>query len=132
MFKLTLSDVKAAGLAALYAGKLSAQGPTPECAYRDDHGRPCVIGAALPFDVVDCLIDVGQGDEKVSDLSSNIVVTDPDELPKLARLQAIHDRWAQMEAGWLAPSTSIHDDNTDLIGLSTRELQVLLEKELTS
>lgn len=124
-FTLTLADVKAKGLAALEAGQLSAQGPTPMCAYRDPSGRPCIIGTVLPDDFIDEHIN-----EKPVYLLP-LVEIEPIELCALSRLQSIHDRWAQVASGVSDPEDFWPHDEA-LIGLDATELEALLRKELTT
>lgn len=80
---LDVQTVARAALKAYKEGRLSAQGPTPACRYRDASGRPCAIGAAIPD-------DVAAEWDNVSD--SEFMVGAPFALK---RLQMKHDQWAQ-------------------------------------
>jgi hypothetical protein len=89
---ITREAVYAKGLAALNAKRLSAQGPTPTCAYRDASGCPCIIGtvlserdaAALEVESVD------------SAYESHLVSFDAD-VSLFQQLQLAHDFWAAVE-----------------------------------
>lgn len=73
---------------AYLAGRLSAQGPTPACDYRDVSGRPCVIGAAMSEEEAEglrgtvCLL-LARGEVR-----TNAPVF-------LGKLQNAHDDWAK-------------------------------------
>lgn len=84
---LTVQGVKAAGLKAYNEKRLSAQGPTPACKYRDDSGRPCIIGASIPDDIAATLPQSAP----VWLLRSNGVHIDSEEI---CYLQRLHDAWA--------------------------------------
>lgn len=85
--RLTLAAVKEAGLKAYNEKRLSAQGPTPACKYRDDSGRPCIIGASIPDDIAATL----RQSAPVWLLRSNGVHIDSEEI---CYLQRLHDAWA--------------------------------------
>lgn len=89
-FVITTAALVKAAREAFEAGDLSAQGPTPECKYRDASGRPCAIGAVLSDEVV----AEGQIEGRyVSELTSvdGVVLEDADYAQQL---QAEHDAWA--------------------------------------
>lgn len=131
--KLTLAEIKAAGLAAYHAGQLSAQGPEPACLYRDGAGRPCVIGAAMP----EAFLDTDPEEDSfwgksISDLvDDEYVEMDLEELPAARRLQAIHDRWAQIENYTIEPDEPCRL-LPELQGLTIDDLKALLVAELTA
>lgn len=84
--KLTLAEVKTQGLKAYNEKRLSAQGPTPRCNYRDPSGRPCIVGAAIPDDIASKLPQTaaawslrGEGVEIACGIT---------------HLQKLHDAWA--------------------------------------
>lgn len=85
---LTLAQVKKAGLLAYHEKRLSAQGPTPSCMYRDASGRPCVIGAALTDEQAAGIPE----SPLVSLIFGGMIVTGA--IRGLPRLQELHDRWA--------------------------------------
>lgn len=86
---LTPEIVKAAGLKAYEEGRLSAQGPTPACQYRDDSGRPCVIGAAIPDDHP----GLAEFNESVPVDGLTMWHIQLQDVPTLRRLQGLHDSW---------------------------------------
>ena len=94
---LTLKGVKAAGLAAFRDRRLSAQGPTPECAYRDTSGLPCVVGAAMTDEQVAALKDSSNNHTSIWALvdSGKVRVSRGATHGKLKELQAAHDQWAR-------------------------------------
>jgi len=83
---LDTTQVAKAALKAYKEGRLSAQGPTPECAYRDSSGRPCAIGAAIP----DKLAEVLTG-SIFAIISTRGWRTN--NIQGLSMLQAAHDDW---------------------------------------
>lgn len=90
---LTLAQVKEAGLKAYHEKRLSAQGPTPGCFYRDPSGRPCVIGASLADE--DAKRFDAQAVSAVSALCGMYFIKiSASELGPIAELQQWHDRWA--------------------------------------
>jgi hypothetical protein len=103
--KLTLAQVKAAGLKAYEEGRLSAQGPTPQCAYRDVSGLPCVIGAALPDEVADNPSTNGVNVEGL--LTRKLITTRA--LTSLMILQEAHDEWATAKAKGHASEAAGHE-----------------------
>lgn len=84
---LTLAAVKEAGLKAYNEKRLSAQGPTPACRYRDDSGRPCIIGASIPDEIAATL----PSQYPVWLLRSYGVHIDSETI---CYLQRLHDAWA--------------------------------------
>lgn len=92
MITLTLADVKAKALAAYNEKRLSAQGPTPACMYRDPSGLPCIIGAAMTDEEAEALTreDNVVG---VATLRSRGRVKMDHNLD-LAKGQELHDSWA--------------------------------------
>lgn len=87
--RLTLAQVKEAGLKAYHEKRLSAQGPTPSCMYRDASRRPCVIGAALTDEQAPDIPEMAIG----SLIREKVIVTNATR--GLPRLQEAHDRWAK-------------------------------------
>jgi hypothetical protein len=96
--KLTLAEVKAAGLKAYEEKRLSAQnvkGRRSRCFYRDHAGDPCVIGAAMTdraarrFDRRD--------DPSIAALVEDGLV-ETDDRSTLSLLQAEHDAWTVGDA----------------------------------
>lgn len=129
MFKLTLADVKAKGLEAYKAGRLSAQGPTPACQYRDASGRACVVGAALPDELADSLGGLNFAVLQTL-IDDNVVYVSDDEEYEIARLQVLHDRWANLVSGKVEPgSLCVFAD--DLDDLTAAEIEAVLVEELT-
>lgn len=106
---LPLAKVVKAARKAYDEGRLSAQGPTPACRYRDRSGRPCAIGAALTDKRArEC---DGYGASDIPSLvRSGALVTD--DVDALDNLQIAHDYWANGAANG-----------------ATRFLQVLTELE---
>ena len=92
---LTLDQVRAAGLAAYHAKQLSAQGPTPMCAYRDPSGRPCIIGAAMTESEVDAIGSNVPVDVFYVRTNTDVPDTIPEERNALSTLQTVHDCWAK-------------------------------------
>lgn len=90
---LTLKAVKEAGRKAYLEGRLSAQGPTPECAYRDKSGRPCIIGAALTDEEARALDHADDG--SIDDLIREGLVKTA-ATAALPALQTAHDHWASV------------------------------------
>lgn len=88
---LPIRDVALAAKKALDEGRLSAQGPTPACEYRDKSGRPCAIGAAISDEDVTYL--EGELSTGIFDLYGEGLVT-TDDLSQLCELQGSHDNWA--------------------------------------
>lgn len=95
---LPLALVLEKGREAFLVGRLSAQGPSPQCAYRDESGLPCVIGAALTDDEAALL-----SSRKLTNIQSliddGLVVTRARRA--LPRLQQLHDVWASHESDYL-------------------------------
>lgn len=132
MFKLTLADVKTKGLKALNEGRLSAQGPRPECAYRDEDGRPCVVGAAFPKRFINKLDDGSQIYAAVSNLVVRGLIEIPEEeYEAINRLQKVHDRWAQVAGGKVPPNARL-GSQSDLWGLDAEALERKLREELSA
>lgn len=71
--------------------RLSAQGPTPRCAYRDPSNNPCVIGVSMTdrqaryCDAIDT--------SSVNDLYNKDII-ETDDIAFLNILQKHHDKWA--------------------------------------
>ena len=131
-FHLTLADVKTKGLKALNEGRLSAQGPKPECMYRDEDGRPCVVGAALSEDLINKLDDGSQIYAAVSKLWVLGLIKIPDgEYEPINRLQKVHDRWAQVVGGTVHPDQRL-GSQPDLWGLDAEALERKLREELSA
>ena len=92
---ITLQEVRTAGRQAYNEKRLSAQGPTPMCAYRDDSGRPCIIGAAMTDEEAKRTSDglpvqlFNAGDSRAG------VAINPEERTELQDLQTLHDAWAR-------------------------------------
>jgi len=92
---LTLAEVRTAGLAAYHAKQLSAQGPTPACAYRDASGRPCIIGAAMTDEEAASIgpaVPVNMFHHRAL---SGVPDTLSEERTELSALQTVHDCWAK-------------------------------------
>lgn len=87
---LPLSLVIEKGRQAYLEGRLSAQGPTPACRYRDGSGRPCVIGAALSDEEAARLDATRCG---ITGLHTRALIT-TDREGFLVALQNAHDAWA--------------------------------------
>lgn len=85
---LELRTVALAAKKAFDEGRLSAQGPTPACEYRDCSGLPCAIGAALSD-------DFARGLPKNANVwamrETGLITTD--DFEGLRNLQDAHDRW---------------------------------------
>lgn len=93
-FKLTLAGIKAAGLKALDEGRMQIQSPTkPErgCMYRDPAGFCCVIGSALPDDLLPPSAN-WKGIGRVFTEHSTLVTYERGEWRKIQELQATHDQ----------------------------------------
>lgn len=107
--QLNVLKVAQAAKKAFDEGRLSAQGPTPMCAYRDDSGRPCAIGAALTDRQAKALDDAGEFSATgvVKLLREGRIKTDsPDDL---SALQATHDDWAVSVSGRRSAQRIEHD-----------------------
>lgn len=85
---LKARDVALAAKAAYDEKRLSAQGGTPGCYYRDASGRPCAVGAALT-------------DEQAKKIHNGATVyglvefgIEFDEVVAVYLLQEAHDSWA--------------------------------------
>lgn len=87
---LALARVKEAGLKAYHEKRLSAQGPFPQCAYRDRGGRPCIIGAAIDTRAAHRLDREADSDVVSLAMLGLILV---DDVASLAALQDQHDHW---------------------------------------
>lgn len=113
---LKAADVIAAARRAYEEGRLSAQGPTPECSYRDSSGLPCAIGAALTDEEAN-----GLGGSIGSAVNWGDVVTD--DKGRLTTLQTAHDLWANDRRVLLADNSFANEahrrenDFRALIGL---------------
>lgn len=71
--------------------RLSAQGTTPSCRYRDRSGCPCVIGASVPPGVA--RIWDTYGDPSITNIyEEEQFITD--DIEALNDLQETHDKWA--------------------------------------
>jgi hypothetical protein len=94
---LTYEEVVLAGRKAYEEKRLSAQGPTPQCAYRDNSGCPCVVGAALPDSTIAVINQKFMQGSRVSQLRSADVISvkSIDELDAIGDLQNAHDEWAK-------------------------------------
>lgn len=88
MIILNLAKVRAAGLSAYNEKRLSAQGPTPACLYRDASQRPCVVGAAMTDEEAS-----GCSKAPVFSLVSDGFAT-TDNLRELGTGQELHDYWS--------------------------------------
>lgn len=91
MIRLKAKEVARHALLHHAEGRLSAQGPTPECRYRDRSGRPCAIGAALTDEQAASIPDNLQN-SAVWALRSYIRA---DDMEALTSLQLAHDNWTQ-------------------------------------
>ncbi|AKU43630.1 hypothetical protein CPT_Seuss104 [Caulobacter phage Seuss] len=89
---LNVRDVAQAALKAHSEKRLSAQGPTPHCRYRDSSGHPCAIGAAIDDKTAKWLDSL-----TVSNIYTLIkrgdVLTDNSQ--GLQELQRRHDSWSR-------------------------------------
>lgn len=88
---LDVQTVARAALKAYEEGRLSAQGPTPACRYRDASGRPCAIGAAIPDDVAASWDSLNGGSGVYTLIGAGEATTDG--AIALMRLQDVHDLW---------------------------------------
>jgi hypothetical protein len=75
---------------------LSAQGNTPTCAYRDESGCPCAVGAALDDETAK-LLDLQDDTDVLSLISKGLLKADDED--GLIELQDLHDRWAKAVNG---------------------------------
>lgn len=102
MITLTKDAVFAAARKAYEEGQLSAQGPNPQCRYRDTVGLPCAVGAAVDPDEL-----TKENRERffeneigsVGSLSFRKLFNIPSREQEMAilALQASHDAWASAE-----------------------------------
>jgi len=102
MQTITLQDVVTAGRKAYDEKRLSAQGPTPTCAYRDKSCLPCVIGAAMTDETVKLIKEKGWHNSTISQLiNRQLVDVPPAEVMALVKIQDAHDKWAKaLETGF--------------------------------
>lgn len=107
MITLNRDHVVAKAREAYETKRLSAQGPTPKCRYRDPSGRACVIGAALTDAEIASLPAMIESDDGGAFLITlgtpigtlirrKVVKTDAREF--LRELQHAHDQWVQGQA----------------------------------
>lgn len=83
---------------AYLAGRLSAQGPTPDCRYRDKSGLPCVISAAVSnLEAERMESPLMRGTSVQSLVRARVIETDDEVF--LLTLQIAHDDWAHGEEG---------------------------------
>lgn len=99
-FLLTIADVRAKGLAALRAGKLTAQAERYQdrrCAYVvDAAGCRCIIGAALPPEALQRVMDTQMNHASFFQLlDAKIISASPSEQDELMKAQVLHDNWAR-------------------------------------
>lgn len=98
-FKLTYAGVIAAGRKAFEENRLQAQQNDPGCTYRSNDGHPCVVGSALPDEVVEALNNKGLNGCGIGGLfgvhrvntTAILAPVDPRELSKMKDLQSLHD-----------------------------------------
>lgn len=90
---LTKSSVFDAARRFYEAGKLSAQGPTPMCAYVDPSGLPCAVGAAF--------MEMGVSESEIPEIGSvnstafnDVFEVSDIDLTDISLLQRAHDQWA--------------------------------------
>lgn len=88
---LIAKEVALAALKAHAEGRLSAQGPTPACRYRDKSGLPCAIGVVLTDE---CARSIGN--VNVLGLVQDGVIS-ADDVGALLLLQNAHDDWSNYE-----------------------------------
>lgn len=96
MTTLTVKSIAQAALKAYDEKRLSAQGPTPCCAYRDPTGRPCAVGAGLPDDLaaqLDVAIHGGSMPIEDAAYAGYVSIARADAF-QLRELQKAHDAWA--------------------------------------
>jgi hypothetical protein len=91
---LTAANVFAAARLAYDNKQLSAQGPTPQCRYRDRSGRPCAVGAALT-DEEAALVTEAYNMTPVMGLPRRLVTIELGNYSRIASLQEAHDNWAR-------------------------------------
>lgn len=94
-FRLTVREVALAAKKAFDEGRLSAQGPTPACEYRDKSGLPCAIGAALP----DHVANRSEGCTVEELRSRGTVALSEPAVNALSDLQDAHDDWCHARLG---------------------------------
>jgi hypothetical protein len=98
MTTLTLNklDVARAAAKAYREGRLSAQGSTPKCRYRDPSGLPCAVGAAIDDETAHEW-DVCGGNTVTELIDRGKLRTDDKDA--LRSIQAAHDDWASGDEG---------------------------------
>lgn len=110
-FQLTYEGVIAAGRKAFEENRLQAQQGEPGCTYRSDEGLPCVVGAALPDEVAQVLIERGLNSCGISSLfgvhrNATIDLLAPvhtEELKRIRDLQSKHDVVVVVDGGGESP-----------------------------
>lgn len=90
---LTAAKVFAAARLAYDENRLSAQGPTPECRYRDASGRPCAVGAAMTDKEAALLLIYNR--TSVAGLPNKLVTVELGDYDRISSLQEAHDEWAR-------------------------------------
>lgn len=93
---ITLEDVLTAGRKAYEEKRLSAQGPTPACSYRDESGCPCVVGAAMTDETVEKVQFQGNDGSRVHQLNTkNLIHIPQEDLVAVGDIQNLHDEWTR-------------------------------------
>jgi hypothetical protein len=81
-------------------GRLSAQGPTPACMYRDKSDRPCIVGSCFDDDVAQILSITGGNKSTIGAIITNEIA--PFRVPIededwFSSTQYAHDQWCNVE-----------------------------------
>lgn len=102
MITLTKDAVFTAARRAYEAKRLSAQGPSPRCQYRDPVGLPCAVGAAIDPNELSYIDGFKLRENEigsVGSLSFRKVFNVPthEEERAIKDLQSSHDAWASAE-----------------------------------
>lgn len=93
MITLNTLDVIRNAVTAYKERRLSAQGKTPQCSYRDNSNCPCVIGVSIPDQVAESW-DSFDEDTSISHIyEEGEFITD--NIDVLSELQSLHDQWAR-------------------------------------
>ena len=88
---LTYEQVRDAARKAYDEDRLSAQGPTPQCLYEDDSGRPCAVGAALQPGAIS---KYDQAETVTTLYHRGVFQISGEDFSKIKALQGAHDNWA--------------------------------------
>lgn len=97
---LTYTAVLAAGRKAYEEKRLSAQGPTPACLYRDESGCPCVVGSAMERETISVLVAANYNSSRVQLIPNRIVdFASEEDKQDIMCLQRSHDNWCMALEG---------------------------------